>query len=328
MSELKKYLLPIEEYQEPIEFADQQWKIFWSHKEVNMEKDVQDFLVNMTKAEKHGTITVLKLFSIYETHAGSEYWGGRFKKMFDGPEFHRMASVFAAFELGVHQPFYKKINEHLHIDNPEFFKSYVDNPTLKARVDFIGEYIDHPDDLTSLGVFSMVEGAILYSNFAYLKHFQAQGKNKAMNLVRGVNFSLRDENLHSVAGAWCFKLKLKQSNLSDIELKELENRIETAAIKIFEHECQIIDMIFEEGPIDGITKVQLKNFVESRINECLKQLGYKKMFHVTWNPISEWFYKAINDYSFNDFFSGMGNQYHRQWSESDFGWKRINEGQV
>jgi len=130
--------------------------------------------------------------------------------MFDGAEFHRMASVFSMFELAVHAPFYNKINQLLHIDTPEFYMSYLDNPVLKERVEFIGEMINDDDDLISLAAFSMVEGAILYSNFAFLKHYQSQGKNKLMNVVRGLNFSVRDENIHSVAGAWSFKHKLEQ----------------------------------------------------------------------------------------------------------------------
>ena len=160
---LQKHLLPINETNEPVEFADKQLKIFWLPDEIKVEKDVQDVLVNFTEAEKHAVITTLKLFSIYETHAGDEYWGGRFKQMFDGAEFHRMASVFAMFELAVHAPFYNKINQLLHIDTPEFYKSYLDSEVLKERVKHIGEIIDDPDNLVSLAAFSMVEGAILYS---------------------------------------------------------------------------------------------------------------------------------------------------------------------
>jgi len=320
---LEKHLLPIEEFKEPVEFANQQLKIFWLPDEVKVEKDIQDVLVNFTEAEKHGVISTLKLFSLYETHAGDEYWGGRFKKMFDGAEFHRMASVFAMFELAVHAPFYNKINQLLHIDTPEFYLSYQENPILNARIEHISSIINDPDDLVSLAMFSMVEGVILYSNFAFLKHFQSQGKNKLMNLIRGINFSLRDENLHSMAGAWCFKHKAK--NISKEELDRVEVKIIAGANKILEHELEIIKMIFEKGFIDGITEKQLVHFVESRINECMKQLGFKKMFDVKYNPIAEGFYKTINDYAFNDFFTGMGNQYHRNWDESAFVYKTAEE---
>lgn len=319
---LAKHLLPIEEYKEPIKFADDQLKIFWLADEIKVEKDIQDILTNFTEAEKHGAITTLKLFSLYETHAGSEYWNGRYRKMFDGAEFHRMASVFGMFELAVHAVFYNKINQLLHLDTPEFYLSYLDNPTLKARIEHISSIIDDEDELVSLAGFSMVEGAILYSAFAFLKHYQSQGKNKLMNVVRGINFSVRDENIHSVAGAWSFKLKKQQRNLSDEQEGALYEKVKACALMLYEHEKEIAKMTFEKGKIEGITETQVVNFVESRINECLLQLGYPKMFEVTYNPIATWFYSGINNYTFNDFFSGMGREYSRNWDESAFTWNK------
>lgn len=308
-------------YPQAQEFADKQWHVVWNWDEVKVEKDIQDIRVNMTEAERHGVITTLKLFTLYELAAGEDYWAGRFKRIFKRHEFQRMAMVFAAFELEVHKPFYNAINEQLHLATDEFYNSYVEDPTLKSRMEFIENAITSPDNLLSLAVFSMIEGAILYSSFAFLKHFQSQGKNKLLNIVRGINFSVRDENIHAMAGAWVFKQLLSESNLSEEQLNILELKIRAAAQSLYEHECRIIDMIFEKGPIDGITDVQMRHFVESRLNECLMQLGYKKAFEVKYNPISEWFYKAINDFSFNDTFSGIGNSYHRNWDASSFVWK-------
>lgn len=318
---MEKHLLPINERAEPVEFAEQQLKVFWTADEVKVEKDVQDVLVNFTEAEKHAVITTLKLFSIYETHAGDEYWGGRFKTIFDGAEFHRMASVFAMFELAVHAPFYNKINQLLHIDTPEFYMSYLDDPVLKSRVEHIGAMISDPDDLVSLAAFSLVEGAILYSNFAFLKHYQSQGKNKLMNVVRGINFSVRDENIHSVAGAWSFKFLKSKRNLTSKQELQLEEKIRAVVQTIYNHEQQIIAKLFERGDIKGITAHQLECFVQSRLNECLKELGYEKEYDVKYNPIAAWFYDGINKFQFNDFFSGQGREYNRNWDQSGFVWK-------
>lgn len=315
---IKKHLIPVEEYKEPIEFAEKQLEVFWLPTEIKVEKDVQDVLVNFTEAERHGVISVLKLFSLYETHAGDEYWGRRYKEMFDGAEFHRMASVFSMFELAVHGPFYNKINQLLSLDTTDFYTDYQNSPTLAARVEHLGQLIDHPDDLVSLAAFSMVEGVILYSQFAFLLHFQSEGKNKLSNIARGINFSVRDENLHSMAGAWSFKLKLQTYQGDKDALKQ---QVFEAARTLYEHEKEIVATIFEKGKIPGITEAQLVHFVESRINLCLANLGYEKMFNVTYDPISAWFYKGINDYQFNDFFSGVGREYNRDWDESGFKWR-------
>lgn len=328
---MKNYLIPIYKEQAPIEFADTQLSVFWTADEINVQKDIQDVLVNFSTAEKHAVITILKLFSIYETHAGDEYWGGRFKEMFDGAEFHRMASVFSMIELAVHAPFYNKINQLLHIDTPEFYMQYLDDPELKARVDHIGQIIDNKDSLISLGAFSIVEGAILYSNFAFLKHYQSEGKNKLMNVVRGINFSVRDENIHSVAGAWSFKYKLleKKNELTldeyNLLLADVEKQIKALCEVVFMHEKQIISKLFEKGNIPGITAHQLECFVQSRLNDCLKELGFTKHYEVKYNPIAEWFYDGINKFQFNDFFSGQGREYNRNWDEAKFEWNTKKE---
>ena len=149
-------------------------------------------------------------------------------------------------------------------------------------------------------------------------HFQSEGKNKLTNIARGINFSVRDENLHSMAGAWSFKLKL-QTYQGDKEA--LKQQVFEAAKTLYEHEKEIVAMIFEKGKIAGITEAQLVHFVESRINLCLANLGYEKMFNVTYDPISAWFYKGINNYQFNDFFSAIGREYNRNWDESGFKWR-------
>lgn len=313
------------DYPQAVEFANQQLKIFWLPEEVKVEKDIQDILVNMQPTEKHGVITTLKLFTLYELKAGAEYWGGRFKERFQRHELQRMALTFAMFEVAIHKPFYSKINELLFIDNDEFYTSYKQDPILQARMDFIDNIITDPDDLISLAGFSMVEGAILYSSFAFLKHFQSQGKNKILNIVRGINFSVRDESLHSQAGAWTFKTLKSERNLTQEEEEALHKKVLESAQCIYEHECHVTDKIFEKGSIDGITVTQMKNFVASRLDEVLVDLGYPKIFKITYNPIAEWFYTGINSFTFNDTFSGVGNSYHRNWSETDFVWKATPE---
>ena len=317
--------LVVEHYKEPVEFAQKQLEIFWLPDEIKVEKDVQDILVNMTAAEKHGVLTVLKLFTLYELKAGSEFWNGKFTRIFKRPEMRRMASVFSMFELAVHKPFYQKLNEVLHMDTDEFYLEYVSDPILKERMEFIDDVVSSKNDLYALAAFSMVEGAILYSSFAYLKHFQSQGKNKLLNVIRGINFSVRDENIHSLAGAWAFKTLREQSDLSVEDQAHLQNIVYDTAKKIHEHESHIVKKIFEQGPIDGITSTQLQHFVDSRINVCMEQLGYGKIFDVKYNPVGEWFYQGLQNFQFNDFFSGVGSNYNRNWNEDEFEFKEFTK---
>lgn len=311
-------------YPDAVKFRETQQSIMWTSKEVDVSKDVMDIKVHMTEAESHGVITTLKLFTLYELFAGDEYWLGRVLRNFPRPEIQAMASVFGSTELAVHSPFYNQLNEALNLNTEEFYNSYVDNDILKERMEFIGSIVDDPDDLVSLGVFSLIEGAILYSSFAFLKHFQAKGKNKLLNVVRGINFSVRDENLHSLAGAWLYRSLRDELVKGDPEARvTVENsvqRITEASRAIYEHESQIVDMIFEKGEIEGITARQMKTFVKSRINLCLSHLGISEIFDIVNNDIADWFYDSINTVQFGDFFTGTLSEYNRDWDQSSFKW--------
>lgn len=303
-------------YPEAVEFANKQLSIFWLPDEIKLEKDIHDIAVNLTEAEKHGVITVLKLFTLYELFAGADYWGGRVMKTFKRPEVLRMASTFSAFELAVHQPFYARINELLGLSNDEFYTSYTKDPWLQQRMGVINEIVDDIAILPSLAAFSILEGAILYSSFAFLKHFQSQGKNKLLNVARGINFSVRDENLHAIAGAWLFKQLLAEYGKTVDD--DLKAQIHAICDNLRQHEHHIVDMIFEKGKIEGITPVQMRHFIDSRLNICLKNLGLEPLYEVTYNPIADWFYSGINNFQYNDFFTGIGNQYQRNWNEKEF----------
>lgn len=298
--------------------------VFWPAEEIVVEKDVHDFKVAMTPAEQHATTIALKLFTLYEIKVGVDYWIGRVMKSFPNRDIMRMANSFAFFEVNVHAPFYNQLNEVLHLNTDDFYLSYKKDEVLKSRMEHIAQLVKSPDDLISVAAFSMIEGAVLYSSFAFLKHFQSNGKNKLVNTIRGINFSVRDENLHCIGGASIFQ-QLKEERLAaglidDEYLKNLEAEIIKAAQDIEQHEALIIDEMFSNGPIEGITDVQMKRFQQSRIDLCLSQLGIAPIYNVSYNPIKDWFYENINSYQMNDFFVGVGNQYNRDWDETGFVW--------
>ena len=303
------------DYPQAVEYRNKQAAIFWPPEEVKVGKDKQDILVNMTPAERHGVITTLKLFTKYELIIGEEFWLTKVMEAFPRPEIQSMASLFGAMELSVHAPFYAKLNEELNLATDEFYNSYLEDPVLSNRIEYLDKILSNEDLAYSLAAFSFIEGAVLYSSFAFLKHFQTNGKNKLLNVVSGINFSARDEALHSEATGWLFQQYVKEAG---INIDEYEEKVKEIAEVVYEHEKAIIQKIFSEGDIEGITETQLDIFVKSRINICLRNLGYKNLYEVTYNPIGEYFYKSVNGYSMNDFFVSVGNQYERSWTGEGF----------
>lgn len=312
-------------YDKAIQYEDLQQDFGWTAKEIAVEDDINDLIVHSTEAERHGILETLRLFTHYELFAGEEFWGGKFQRMFPRVEFQRMGAEFARTELCIHAPFYHKIDEVLYLNTPEFYNSWKHDPVLRDRMSFIGKYINSDDfgGILSLAVFSMVEGAILYSSFAFLKSFKKQGRNMIPNIVSGINFSVRDEGLHSEAGAWVASEAIKQYVKANDDLgimHDYTSSVLEAADTLRKHEFAIIDKIFEKGPIDGITPFQMKEFVTHRVNVCLEQLGVPSAYPVEDTSIQKWFYDDVAGIRYTDQFATMSSNYSRNWSEGAFRW--------
>ncbi len=303
-----------------LEAAEKQQDILWTPKEIEVSKDIQDIKVNMTKSESYAVTYLLKLFTLYEKMASTSYWGRRVIDEYDAPAcIERMAMTFAFVEDAVHAPFYNNLNAALNLDTEEFYNEYKQDKVLSDRMRFIGDMINHGDPVVSHAAFSMVEGSILYSSFAFLLHFQSAGKNLLKNVCAGVKFSVRDENLHSEAGALLTKTRVQENNkgkYTDYQLKEIYH----CALKIVEHEDMIIDRMIPQDDVEGISKDSLKVFVRHRVNLCLQQLGLLPEFDEQRNVVKEWFYRGINSVQLGDFFVGVGNEYNRDWGEKKFVW--------
>lgn len=306
------------------DLAKKQRSIFWTAEEIPVENDKQDFLVNMTAAEQTAVETTLKLFTIYELILGGEIWGARIFHAFPRPEIQMMANAFSFAELNMHAPFYAKLNKALMIDTEEFYDSYKNDPVLADRIQFVWDAIAEDDLLYALSVFTLMENCVLYSNFAFLKHFQSGGKNLLQNVVSGINFSARDENLHATGGAWLFNTTLAEYQATvapdkfEAERDDLYERVRDVAEHIYAHEARIVEMLFAHGPIPGIEQRDLETFVRSRINMTLENLAMEPLFTIDDNPIATWFYSGINGTQFHDFFQVTGNEYNRTIGETEF----------
>lgn len=303
-------------YPQIAKIADQQMHIFWPWDEPAVDNDIQDLRVHMAEGDKHGLIEVLKLFTLYEMRVGSDYWINRIAKRFQRPEFQRLATIASCVEFNSHAPFYNRINEILYLDNEDFYSEWKHQEALSSRMQFIAKAVSDEDDARSIAAFSFIEGSVLYSSFAYIKHFQAQKyrKNLVKNTCRGVDLSVGDENLHAVAGAAIFNILCDEI---PNKREQLSEDIYTMAATVLDHEKAIIDIVFQHNPT-GITKESLVEFVKHRINLCLEQLGYEPLYTVTDTEVQEWFYENINAYKLHDFFTGSGSEYTLKWKKEGF----------
>lgn len=308
-------------YPEPAELAQKQASIFWNAAEINVDGDKNDFLFNMSYAEQEAVKTTLKLFTMYEVLL-NEAWGSKIYHWYPRPETQMMASMFAAMEAAVHAVFYSNLNKTLMIDDESFYLSYKNDDVLSERIKDVNEALNSENVLLAVAAFTLLENVVLYSNFAFLAHYQANGKNMINNVVSGVKFSANDESIHALGAAWLFNQTLAEYKDSDEfdqkKVDALEKQIYELAEHLCEHEQRIVDILFENGEIEGIKSEDIKSFVKDRVDMTLSNLNLDKVYNVEENPVADWFYNTINGLGLHDFFSKQGNSYSRGFGEGDF----------
>lgn len=308
------------DYPQAVTAAQEQARIIWFAEELGVEKDEDDIRTKCTEGERHGITTVLRLFTQYELMlGGDEFWGGKVFKMFPRPEIQRMASTFSFIELGVHAPFYDLINKTLNIATDEFYSSWKKDEVLAERMAFVSKYAEEDDPLLSTAAFAFMEGAVLFSSFAFLKSFNSGGYGLIPHITAGIDASAKDENFHAMGSAWlfnqCFEEMREAKMFPKGRQKEIRETIYEIAKTVYEHEAQIVEMIFEKGGIRTVTKEEMLHFVRNRIDVVLSYLKMKPLFGDEKGVVSEWFYNQLSSYKYSDFFHAQQVQYVRSWSK-------------
>lgn len=296
----------------------QKQTLFWTHHEIDLEKDKQDLRFKLNDAQRHAISFNQRLFTKYEDVVGNDYWLGVVHRRYKNHNVRALAVCFADVEVNIHFPFYRKVNEVLGTHNDEFYKVFETDPVLVERVEFMEELVSEKDTLASMAGFAFMEGAVLFTAFAMIKSLGVKGQNSMANLIAGIDFSVLDENFHFTTAAEIFKVQKEQEERSVVEEKELELKIYQHAKYVYEHECIIVDAMLAEGDIPNASKEELKAFARSRVNIVLRGLGLDAIFDEDGDTISEWFYGSMNSFRLNDNFYTRGRNYVREFSPSDF----------
>jgi ribonucleoside-diphosphate reductase beta chain len=303
------------EYQQAFDFYKDQHRVHWLADEVPLASDLNDWKLKLTNSEKNLIGNILKSFAQTEVHV-NDYWSTKVSMWFPKPEVQAMARVFADFE-SIHAEAYARLNEELGLDD---FKAFLEDETSKAKIDRLvetpGESLE--ERALSLAIFSaFTEGVNLFSSFAILMSFQLRNLMKGTGQI--VEWSVRDESLHSKAGCWLYKTLLSEN--PSLATPELRNKIIEACDLSVKLEFDFIEKAFEMGDIEGLTKDQLKNFIKARANEKMIELGYNAIYNdIDPNLLKqiEWFGHLTSGKTHQDFFAGRVTNYSKSngdWSD-------------
>jgi ribonucleoside-diphosphate reductase beta chain len=312
--EPRNYYKPFE-YQTAFEFYKDQHRAHWLADEVPLSSDLNDWKLKLTESEKNLIGNILKSFAQTEVHV-NDYWSTKVSLWFPKPEVQAMSRAFADFE-SIHAEAYARLNEELGLDN---FQAFLEDEEAKAKIDRLVELSGDTlhERALSLAIFSaFTEGVNLFSSFAILMSFQLRNLMKGTGQI--VEWSVRDESLHSKAGCWLYRTLLAEQ--PELDSKELTQAIYEACDLSVKLEFDFIDKAFEMGDIEGLKKDQLKNFIKERANQKLIELGYSTIYNdIDPNLLKqmEWFGHLTSGKSHTDFFANRVTDYSKStadWSD-------------
>ena len=311
------------EYPQAYDYWLKQQQAHWLHTEVPMAQDVTDWKSNMKDYEKNVVGQILKGFAQTETVV-NDYWSTLVTKWFRKPEIIMMGTTLGSSET-IHAEAYSLLNEQLGLDN---FSEFLEDEATMAKIEALMNVRDNDDGTAnwherakSLAIFSaFTEGVNLFSSFAVLLSFKMRNKLKGVGQI--VEWSVRDESLHSDAGCWLFRTLMKEE--PKFKTRKLVNEIEEAARMSMKLEFDFIDKVFEMGDLENLGKEELKNFIKHRINTKMADLGLTPI--VPSEDIDKgalktmkWFDAVIAGKQHTDFFASRVTNYskgHLDWSNA------------
>ncbi len=313
ITEIRNFYKPFE-YQQAFDFYKDQHRVHWLADEVPLASDLGDWKLKLTESEKNLIGNILKSFAQTEVHV-NDYWSTKVSVWFPKPEIQAMARVFADFE-SIHAEAYARLNEELGLDD---FQAFLEDETSKAKIERLietpGETLE--ERALSLAIFSaFTEGVNLFSSFAILMSFQLRNLMKGTGQI--VEWSVRDESLHSKAGCWLFRTLLEEQ--PELNTDKLRKAVTEACQLSVQLEFDFIDKAFEMGDVDGLNVNQLKNFIKARANEKMIELGYKAIYNdIDPNLLKqiEWFGHLTSGKTHQDFFAGRVTSYSKSTADWD-----------
>lgn len=307
-----KYLYPTAK-----ELMEEQQNKAWFAQEIDVEGDIHDYRHNMSSEQFALVSTTLQLFVETEQVVG-DIWG-IIASWFPHSEIEGACSQVEAMEKSVHAFFYQKMSDELNIDPETIAHNQQVVAELNSKLGMLKHIMQTAEQATtpkerSLVLFtvSIIEQVVLFSNFAMLKSFRANGNSLIPNTITGVNFVVQDESIHGVLASYLFNEYTKENNLQ-IDLPHLEEVVQEVLIR----EDAVIDYLFinNEMKINGISSVDLKQFIRERVNFVCAEMNLPEyLLDTPESSISDWFFQGVNAISIHDFFVSGTHQYNRNWS--------------
>ena len=294
---------------------------FWTDKEFNFKTDVQQFKVILTDQERDIIVRTLSAISQIEV-AVKTFWA-KLGENLPHPSLQDLGYVMANVEV-IHNNAYERLLKILDLE--DVFEENLKLDFIQGRVKYLRKYTHrfYKDSkkqyLYALILFTLfVENVSLFSQF-YVINWFSRNKNVLKDTDQQVKYTRNEENIHALVGMTIINtIRDEYPELFD---DELESKIAHEAEEAFKAESKIIDWMVNGYAEQGLNTVLLKEFIKNRINESMKQIGFKPIFDIDTELLKDalWVEEELHGNSMVDFFHSRPTEYSKKnqsFSEDD-----------
>jgi len=289
-------------------------QMHWMPESVPLHTDVKDWQ-DLSDVERNLLIQIFRLFTQSDVDVGAGYVD-KYMRIFRKPEARMMMGSFANIE-SIHQHAYSLLLDTVGMPEIEY-KAFSEYEEMSDKHDYIKDFKPTLKDKRSiaktLAVYSaFTEGLQLFSSFAILLNFPRFGKMKGMGQI--VTYSIRDESLHVEAMTKLFKEFIKEN--IDIWTDEFKKEIYQICREMVKLEDKFLDLVFDMGDIQGLTKKDMYAYNRYIADRRLLQLGLKTNFNQRDNPLG-WLNEVMG-IEHQNFFEGRATAYMKAGLRGDSG---------
>lgn len=308
------------QYPWAMNIAEEHEKIHWGTWEAKLQEDVNQWKGDqISDSEKQHITQILRIFTQSDVAVGGNYCD-IFIKEFKNNEIRNMLLSFANRE-GTHQRAYALLNDTLGLAVKEY-SAFLEFDEMREKIEFMTQAPEGLGRITNLA-FELArsvcnEGMSLFSAFVMLLNFQRFGKMRGMCEI--VEWSIRDETTHVNGMAQLFHAYCEEH--PRVVTDKLKSYIYTNYEKAVELEDSLIDLVFEQVELEGLTAQEVKTYVRYLADRRLLQLGLKPVFKQKKNPLP-WLDWVVSGDSFKNFFEGVVSDYSANGLVGEWDWSEI-----
>ena len=313
-------LLETRDYYKPFDhpwmfdYYSQQNQMHWFPEDVPLHNDVKDWQT-LDDNEKNLLTQIFRLFTQSDVDVSSGYVD-RYMRIFKKPEARMMMGAFNNME-SIHQHAYSLLLDTVGMPEIEY-KAFAEYEAMADKHEYVDAVRVTKGDKGSiakaLAIYSaFTEGLQLFSSFIILLNFPRFGKMKGMGQI--ITYSIRDESLHVEAMTKLFR-EFIQENL-DIWTDDFKKEIYQACRDMVGLEDRFLDLVFEMGDIDGLTKKEMQKYIRYIADRRLLQLGLKPNYDIKDNPLN-WLDDVLG-VEHQNFFEGRATTYMKAGLRGDVG---------